>query len=340
MTEDKRRRMYGTGTKKMLNMLILEILRDYTDEDHSLMQKEIVEKLREDYGMECDRRSVQHNIQSLMEMGYEIATDGGYRLLDRTFDTAELRMLIDSVLFSKSLTEKQAKDLVGKLRSMGNKYFSAGVENITNLPDFSRGDNPQLLYVLDTVNRAISDHRKIEFFYNVYGTDLKLHHKREEKYRVNPYRIIANNGRYYLIGNYDKYDDISHYRIDRMTEVTELPEQGKPVDSLPGYEHGIDLPKHMAEHIYMFSGKSVTVTMLADEHLLGELVDWFGKEFHILGTEADGRISVRVRCNEQAMFYWALQYGLYAEIQKPESLRRQIADAVSAMNEKYREKKE
>ena len=38
--------MYGTGTKKMLNMLILDILKEYSDSEHRLLQqdKEPVEK--------------------------------------------------------------------------------------------------------------------------------------------------------------------------------------------------------------------------------------------------------------------------------------------------------
>lgn len=34
--------MYSTGNKKELNILILEILREYTDEEHSLTQQEII----------------------------------------------------------------------------------------------------------------------------------------------------------------------------------------------------------------------------------------------------------------------------------------------------------
>ena len=54
--------MYATGNKKMLNMLILELLRKYTDEDHSLTQQEIIRLLANNYGMECDRRSVKNNM--------------------------------------------------------------------------------------------------------------------------------------------------------------------------------------------------------------------------------------------------------------------------------------
>ena len=119
--------MYGTGNKKMLNMLILEILRLYSDENHSLTQQEIIKLLNQNYGMECDRRSVKSNVMSLKEMGYDIATDKGYRLLSREFDDSELRILIDSVLFSKSISTRQAKGLIAKIRGLASNFFNAKV---------------------------------------------------------------------------------------------------------------------------------------------------------------------------------------------------------------------
>lgn len=327
--------MYATGNKKMLNMLILEILKEYSDQEHRLTQQEIIRLLKSNYDMDCDRRSVKNNVMCLKELGYEISMEDGYYLLEREFDDAELRMLIDSVLFSKNLTQKQAKTLIEKLKGMGNRYFSAKVNHVSNLPELHHGDNKQLMYVLDTINEAISQHKKISFVYNKYGFDFKLHPKREEKYVVNPYQMVANNGFYYLIGNYDKYDDISHYRLDKMTCVEMLTEKVKPQNQVTGLEQGLNLPKHMAEHIYMFSGESVAINMLVDETIISELVDWFGNDFYVIEKRRNNQVLVRLKCNEQAFFYWALQYGPYVEVLEPVSLRSKIAEAVSEMNEKY-----
>lgn len=266
--------MYATGNKKMLNMLILDILKEYSDEDHRLTQQEIIRLLRSNYDMECDRRSVKNNILCLKELGYEISMDDGYFLAEREFEDVELRMLIDSVLFSKQLTQKQAKALIEKLRKQGNRYFSAKVSHISNLPDMQYADNKQLMYALDTVNDAIAGKKKIRFIYNSYGTDFKLHPKREQAYIVSPYQIVANNSHFYLIGNYEKYDDISHYRFDKMTCVKMLDERAKPQSEMKDFMKGFNLPKHMAEHIYMFSGKIVTVRFLAPVNMMNELIDW------------------------------------------------------------------
>lgn len=327
--------MYATGNKKMLNMLILEILREYTDENHSLTQQEIIKLLKQNYGMECDRRSVKNNILSLKEMGYDISTDQGNRLLSREFDDAELRILIDSVLFSKSISTKQAKGLIEKIRAMSSRFFNAKVTHVSNLPELNRTINKQAIYALDKINDAISEKRQISFIYNTIGTDFKLHPKREREYIVNPYQIVANNGRFYLICNYDKYDNVSHYRIDRMTDVRILDKKIKPMKNVPELAQGLNLPKHMAEHIYMFSGESADITMNVEKFLMDDLADWFGCDFRIL-EEKDDKLKIRVRMNPEAMRFWALQYGPYTEVLKPESLRKQLKDDVMKMARKYR----
>ena len=148
--------------------------------------------------------------------------------------------------------------------------------------------------------------------------------------------MVANNGRYYLIGNYDKYDDLSHYRIDRITSVTMLSEPVKPKKDVREFAQGWSLPKHMVEHIYMYSGNSVTVKFIADIDLMDELIDWFGRDFRIR-EEADGKMLVTLKCNEQAMKYWALQYGECIEIKEPKELRETIKAVVERMAKKYAE---
>lgn len=327
--------MYATANKKMLNMLILDILRTYTDQDHSLTQQEILKLLDQNYGMSCDRRSVKANVVALKELGYDISIENGYRLMSREFDDAELRILIDSVLFSKSISTRQAKDLIGKLRGLASNFFNAKVTHVSNLPDLSRTVNKQAMYDLDVLNDAIASKHKVSFIYNNVGTDFKLKPRKEDAYVVNPYQIVATNGRFYLIGNYDKYDNVSHYRIDRMTNVQELDERIKPMKQVSGLENGLNLPKHMAEHIYMFSGPSVMVKLKTTADMFTELVDWFGKDI-VVREQAGEDILVRVNCNENAMRYWALQYGPYVEVLEPKSLRDKLREDISLMAEKYK----
>ena len=133
-------------------------------------------------------------------------------------------------------------------------------------------DNKQLMYVIEVINDAIEKKKKISFTYNDYGTDFKLHPRRQEEYIVNPYQMVANNGRYYLIANYDKYDDVTHYRMDRITDVRILDAGRKPMKKVKGLENGLNLSKHMTEHMYMFGGDSVRILMKAQKGLINDLV--------------------------------------------------------------------
>ena len=58
--------------KKLLIMNILDILKKYTDENHRLIQKEIVEILDNEYDMKTDRKSVKRNLMNLIKFGYDI----------------------------------------------------------------------------------------------------------------------------------------------------------------------------------------------------------------------------------------------------------------------------
>ena len=327
--------LYGRQDKKALNMMILEVLEQYTDSDHRLTQQKIVELLEKNYGVPCTRQTVKNNLMLLKNMGYDISMRGGIFLKSRLFDNAELRMLIDSVLFSRTLSGEEVERLIKKLTGLGNKYFHAKVKHVSHLPKLIHSDNKQVLLNLDVLNDAIEQERKVRFTYNSYGKDFQLHPRRKDPYIVNPYQMVANQGRYYLLCSYDTSNRLSHYRLDYMTKLEMLDAKVEPMDQMEDFVQGYSLPKHMEEHIYMFSGPSVQVKMRVSEHMIGALIDWFGKEFRIVQEEAD-KLIVSVACNKHAMRYWALQYGEYAEILEPESLRDEIREVVDCMASFYR----
>jgi len=325
--------MFGLGTKKMLNIMILKILERYSDEHRPLTQKRILELLDIEYGMKCDRRSVKSNLISLKEMGYDINIRKGV-YIRRDFEDAELRMLIDNVLFSKTLSQSQAKRLIEKLKNLGSNQFSAKVNHICNLPELQHSNNTQIMFNLDTLNFAITKRRKVSFIFNRYGTDFKLHPRREEPYIVSPYQMAATNGRYYLIGNDEEKNNIANYRIDKMTDVKILNTPVTPKSEIEELANGFNLPRHMAEHIYMFSGESIWVKFWTSEIMMDALIDWFGKDFKIL-DKADDKILISVKVNEKAIKIWAIQYGDKVEVISPENLREEIRMQALQIAQKY-----
>ena len=344
--------MYGKQPKKMLIMNILDILKRYTDEDHRLSQKEIMDILEREYDMKVERKAVKRNLLNLIDYGYHVEYSESVRInkkgeeeivytdwyLERDFSDAELRLLIDSLLFSRHIPYSQCKTLIEKLENLSNRYFKSRVKHIQTLPD-NELPNRQLFYTIEILDQAITKGRQVSFHYNEYHTDKMLHPRIDHEgnvrtYIVNPYQMAAVNGRYYLICNYDKYDDVSNYRVDRITDIQLLDTLVKPMKNMKGLEHGLNLPKHMAEHVYMFTGESVPVTFRAKKYLLTDLFDWFGKEMQFT-DETEEEVTVRVTVNLDAMRKWALQYALHVKVLKPERLVEMLREDVKQAAEQY-----
>lgn len=344
--------MYGKQPKKMLIMNILDILKRYTDEDHRLTQKEIMDILEREYDMKVERKAVKRNLLNLIDYGYHVEYSESVRInkkgeeeivytdwyLERDFSDAELRLLIDSLLFSRHIPYSQCKTLTEKLENLSNRYFKSRVKHIQTLPD-NELPNRQLFYTIEILDQAITKGRQVSFYYNEYHTDKMLHPRIDHEgnvrtYIVNPYQMAAVNGRYYLICNYDKYDDVSNYRVDRITDIKLLETPLKPMKKVKGLEHGLNLPKHMAEHVYMFTGESVPVTFRAKKYLLTDLFDWFGKEMRFT-DETEDEVTVRVTVNLDAMRKWALQYALHVKVLKPERLVDMLKEDVKRAAEQY-----
>ena len=258
--------------------------------------------------------------------------------LNRTFTDNELRLLIDGLLFSKHVPYSQCKELVEKLEGLSNINFRSRVKHIRTLPE-SAPNNRQLFYTIDVLDEAISRGRQVGFHYTRMGLDKKTHPRLDNsgnvrEYIVNPYQLVTANGRYYLICNYDKYDNVSHYRVDRISDIRLLDAPIKPPERVKGLENGLRLPEHMAEHLYMFTGESVRVKFRAVRFLLDDLFDWFGMDM-VYSDVTEATVTVSVKVNEQAMELWALQYSPYVEVLEPVSLRERIGKALQIAASKY-----
>ena len=232
-------------------------------------------------------------------------------------------MLIDSVLFSKSIPSGNKKELLEKLKELSNKYFKFSAANIQSYDSADREINKELFYTIEVLDEAISKGLKVKFFYNEYGADKKLRHRLNEagearEYVINPYIMAANSGKYYLICNYDKFDDIAHYRIDRISNIQILDTPRKPRNLVKGLV-GLDVAQYMREHIYMFGGKSIRAKFEMPKFLISDVLDYFraNVDFEDIG---DGKVAAQVKVNENDMRLWARQYAGQVKITEPAAL--------------------
>ncbi len=339
----------GRQAKKLSLFNTLEILKEYSDEDHRLTQAELLEYLKKDYDMEVDRRTVKSNLMDLIELGYEIESQETTRMirnektgeveestimssfyLVRDFSNPELRLLIDSLLFSKHLPYSQCKDLVEKLEGLSNKYFRASMNYISTMPE-DKTNNQQIFYNIDVLDEAISKGKKVSFKYLDYGTDKKQHPKldkdgKERVYVVSPYQMVAKEGKYYLICNYDYYDDVSNYRVDRISDIEILEAKAKPFEELK-WSNGqrLDLAEYMKKHVYMYSSADSQITFRIVKPMISDIIDMFGKDVRFF-DETEDTVCVKAKVNEAAMIQFAQSYAPDVEILEPLALREEVKE--------------
>lgn len=324
--------MNSLEPKKLALLRILQILEQYSDIDHPLKQEDIARYLDRDFGIVIERKAIGRNILLLKDAGYDILSDRrGCYLVSREFEDSELRLLIDGVLASKHITAKHSKELIEKLCSLSNKYFRSHVKNIWSVNEWSKTDNQALFYNIEIVDAAIEQGKQIAFCYNKYGADKKLH--KTSDHRATPYQMVLRNQRYYLIACNEKWKNLGHYRLDRITDIRLTDEPATPLRSLPGHESGIDYKEYATSLPYMFTDKPESVEFLADPAIIDQIVDWFGDNARI--EQSGDKLKVSVKVSPMAMEYWAMQYLNFVEILSPISLRSRIAANLEAARGKY-----
>lgn len=324
--------------KKLLILRILEILTEYSDCDHKLRQGDIISLLRVQYGMECERKAVARNIEFLQQAGYDIVSDNsGSYLAGKKFEAGELRLLIDSVLSNRNVCKAHTKGLIEKLTREGGKYFKNYAKHVVNLDDWQKDESHDYFYNIELLCEAIESKVKVEFLTNSYGTDKKLHCRRENKLFVNPYQLFLKNGHYYLACNYDKYENLIYCRIDRISSISLTQLSAKPLSDIKGYENGINLGRLNNTMPYLFEDEPTRIEFVTANYAQGmidNVIDWFGRDVQITELD-DGNYKFVLTASPRAMRFWILQFGKYVKVLSPQSLVNQIKDDINEMKKLY-----
>ena len=329
--------MAYSGNKKLSIIYILDILKEYSDENHPLTQNEIVKKLYMQYGMECERKSIGANIDNLIEAGYDIVKceGGGCYLGERELEQSEISFLVDAVFSSRAIDAVKSKKLAEKISAFSSKFNQKKYNYIYKSDEISRTCNKQLFFTIDVLHDAIEQKKQVEFLYDKPFISKENKEKQQQKrYVVNPYFLVNNQGRYYLVCNYDHYDDISNYKLEQIKNIKILETDAKPITKVNGFENGLDIAKYANENIYMFSAETVDATLkLYDEYAIGIILDWFGTKASVY--QKDGVLFADVKANEKAIVYWCLQYGEHVELVSPKPIREKIKTAIDNMSKRY-----
>lgn len=322
------------NSSKRKTFYVLEILRKYSDDKHPITAKEIEDKLLLLYNIKAERKSIYRDINVLRSCDYNIMkiSQDGFCLADRNFEAAEIRLLNDAILGARFITQKKTKELSKKLRHELSVYQAKQIESQTYFDNRVKFTNEHILYMIDTIHTAISENRKIKFEYyrkKIIKNQICRVYTRD--HIISPYALIWSEDKYYLVGNYDKYDNISHYRLDRMENVKITDEYSRMFEEVCEYKNSFDAGDYVSKTFQMFSGTDEMIDLVCSNSILEKIIDKLGEHVHYMSVGND-KFRVRARgYNSEGLIEWLMMFSDKCYVVGPENLRQAVVDRAKAI---------
>ena len=311
--------MASSSNQKLKLLYLLKILLDKTDAQAPITIVEIVDALA-GHGIKAERKSLYSDMELLRQFGIDIEMQRsktvGYYIAERQFELPELKLLVDAVQSCRFITERKSEELIKKLSSLTSSQQAKQLCRQVFVADRAKTINETVYYSIDQIHHAIGEGKKIAFKYFDYDVEKKRVFRRQgELYLATPVNLCWNNDNYYLIAYSAKYDDFTHYRVDRMSGVDVLGEDGDKFD-----KGKFNIAEHAKRAFGMYDGEVVRARLAFDKSLVNVVLDHFGKDVLILPS-AEGWFEISVHVSISPVFLaWVFQYGNCAAIKEPNSL--------------------
>ncbi len=326
--------------QKLKILYILDILRQYSDEENPINSAEIIEKLNE-YGISAERKAIYADLQALEEYGCDIIkTDTpkkGWFIGSGEFEVPEIYLLCDAVRSAKFISAKKTRELISKLNSMLSIYKAKRRDNVF-FEALDKCENEGIYYSIDKIISAIESKKQIKISYStrVLSPKREVAHKTKEMI-INPYALTWQDDYYYLIGNHSKYDNLIHLRLDRIGKVEELESKARHFSEVSQYKETFDTADYTKKLFGMHTGEVCEVEFCCDKSITEQVFDRFSENLFIKKvTDSTYNFTVNAVISE-ALVTWIINYGNKLKVVKPEKLQQMLKSRVQDVLNLYEE---
>lgn len=170
---------------------------------------------------------------------------------------------------------------------------------------------------ISNIRKAITFEKKISFLYSSASG-------KNKNYKITPYSFACEFGKFYIIGKPDYKDSLMHFRIDRVSALNVLEEDGKR-------ECEFNINNYMKKCWYMYGGEETKVivkfkkeckSVVKEKNMcIGEVIEE-NDEYFIYEFICNGTKGIKL---------WLMGFGHDAEILEPRELRDEIKEEVIKM---------
>ncbi|WP_430790027.1 helix-turn-helix transcriptional regulator [Virgibacillus flavescens] len=319
---------------------IMELLFVETDDDHELGIDELSEKIQSITGeqMKVDHRTIKRDLEILDELDFEIVKNKGkfgklfYSHQSRLFETYQLRLMIDAILSARFITTNEKDHLISKMKQLTSRHIGKTLPEPVLFSPSTNMDYDLVKLNIDSVHRAISKGKVLTYKYGKFNVNKEFEfHRNGDFYRVDPYALIWQNDFYYLIGYFKETNEIRHYRLDRMREIT--------VTDQPFVKSkNFHLQEYINQSFHMFAGEEIWIKIQFHIDLVNVVLDRFGKDADIKKMDNDHFVLSTKAKLSNGLINWILTWGNQAKVLSPDHLVNRMKQKISQMHELYADK--
>ena len=309
--------MPKSDNQKLKLLYIRDYLERNSDSQHPVTAQELIDMLAR-HGIACERKSIYSDIRALQDFGIDILNqrgkNGGYYIASRNFELPELKLLIDAVQSSRFLTEKKSRELIKKLCQQCNRFDESLMHRDVVIDRRVKSMNETIYYNVDSIQDAISQNLQISFRYFDWGIDGNRIYRNKD-YKASPYGLCQDNENCYLLAHSPRHG-VTHYRVDRMTDIILSNEKRVPCPELTGAR----LVEHANRLFQMYSGSQTSVKLRFHRSLTNVVFDRFGHDVMLI-PDGEEHFTFLVDVAVSPMFLsWVIGFGNKARIVYPQSV--------------------
>lgn len=316
--------MAKSSNQKLKLLFLMRILLQNTDETHPMTVAEIIDALARN-DISAERKSIYDDLEALRTFGFDVVQvktkTTGYFIGSRDFELPELKLLVDSVQSSKFITQKKTLSLIKKIESLASIYDARLLQRQVFVRGRVKSMNESVYCNVDRVSDAINRDRMIRFRYFEYSVSKERRFRHDGAYyEVSPFALMWDDENYYMLAWDAAAAMMKHYRVDKMTEIAETEQEREGKEAFAG----VDMSAYSKKIFGMFTGEDKVAEVRFANHLVGAVLDRFGKDMTIIPDGA-GHFIVNLSVVVSPQFFaWIFAFGTEAEILSPTELRAEM----------------
>ena len=322
---------------KVKLLKLYELLKAYSDEEKPLSTNQLCTMLKAE-GITCDRRTLSVDIDVLNANGFEVLRRRTryanlFYVVDRQFDLAEVKILIDAIQAASFITPTKTQALINKVANLAGSHKATVLKE--NLITFNtrKHTNEAVYYTVDTLERALQKRQKVSFqYFDLDETGNRVLRKKSERYIANPVGLVYHEDNYYLVTYHEVHEAIVNYRVDRMANVQ--------LEDEPVVDQAIVLSSELGSYtkriFKMFNGPEATIELQFDRKLIDAVHDKFGESLEIIACNR-GLCKTTVEVLISPVFFgWCFQFGKNMKIISPESVAIEMKEHAKQITNIYK----